>query len=475
MQLKALQRIQALLDDKSFNEFKAESITGYVTGSGRIAGRKVYISAIVSEKMPPNVFAGFQHHLNLLEEALKNPAPVILIMDIPGHHTSAAQSPFPQNPTKLLADKHGMGRWYALHAQLSGKVPQICVVCEKMGAALTFPVALCDAVVMLENAGMSIGRPDVVEKIIGEKVDYKKLGGAEMHAQISGSVDKVVKSEDEAFMFVRHYLSFLPIASGEALPLSLEREPVMISPTIAELIPDNPNITFDILSVIAALVDNSDPENGSGASLLQMRAEFAKEVITGFARVNGQPVGIIANNSQCKGGVFFPASCRKVSRFVSLCDSFGLPLVFLADSAGFMVGSTVEQAGIIREAALMLQTIANTSVAKLSVVLRRDYTAGVYAMAGPGMNPENFIALPTAIISIYGKAVADKLGHEDSNICEAKNRQDMLNNASDLQELQRQGLLDEIVQAKDLRARIKQFLEGKNDGNSASGRPVLLL
>lgn len=475
MQLKALQRIQTLLDAESFNEFKAESITGYITGSGRIDERKVYISAIVSEKMPANVFDGFQHHLHLLEEALKNPAPVILIMDIPGHHTSAAQSPFPQNPAKLLADKRGMGRWYALHSQLSGKVPQICVVCEKMGAALTFPLALCDAVVMLEDAGMSIGRPDVVEKIIGEKVDYKKLGGAKMHAQISGSVDKIVKNEEEAFTFVRQYLSFLPIASGEALPLYPKRESAITSPSIAELIPDNQNIAFDILSVIKNLIDSSDPSNKNGTSLLQMRAEFAKEVITGFARICGQSVGVIANNSQSKGGVFFPASCRKVSRFVSLCDSFGLPLVFLADSAGFMVGSAVEQAGIIREAALMFQTIANTSVAKLSVVLRRDYTAGVYAMAGPGMNPENFIALPTAIISIYGKAVADKLSHEDSNISETENRKDMLNNASDLQELQRQGLLDEIVQPEDLRVRIKHFLEGKNDGNSASGRPVLLL
>ena len=475
MSSKASRRIETLLDSGSFAAFRSASATGYLTGKGKINGRRVYVTAVASEEMPLNVFDGLQHHLNLLEEALAHPAPVVMLSDVPGYHVSAAKSPFPQNPAKLLADKRGIGRWYSLHAQLSGKVPQICVVFEPMGAALTFPVALCDAVVMLENAGMSIGRPDVVEKIIGEKVDYKKLGGAKMHARVSGSVDKVVKREDEALAYVRHYLSFFPSESGGVLPQYPEKAPAGVSPPFAALIPDNPNTAFDMRAVIMALAGGGHEKEGA-APFLQLRSEFAEEVMTGFARINGMTAGIVANNSQCKGGLFFPASCRKVSRFVSLCDAFGIPLVFLADSAGFMVGSATEQAGSIREAALMFQTIANTRVAKLSIVVRRAYTAGVYAMAGPGMHPESFIALPTAVISIYGKAVAEKLGQEyatDSR--EAENRQAMLDNASDLQELHRQGLIDEIIQPEALRLRIARFLKDRQDGRAASGKPVLLV
>ena len=465
--LKAEERIAQLVDANSFNEFKSPSPTGYLTGSGKIAGKKVYISAIVSEELPVNVFAGLQHHLALLETALLHPAPVILIIDLPGHQASSNQSPFPQNPAKLLADKRGIGHWYALHAKLSGKVPQICVVCGKIGASMTFPITLCDTVVMLETAGMSIGRPDVVEKIIGEKVAYEQLGGAVMHAKISGSVDKVVKTEQAAFAYVRQYLTFFPQFSGGQLPSCEPGYPLTDSANIAKLIPNNPNMAFDIHALIKALVDSEQ--------LLEIRPDFAGETITALGKIEGKIVGIIANNSQCRGGVFFPESCRKTTRFVSLCDSFGIPLLFLADSAGFMVGSQAEQAGIIREASLMFNTIANTTVAKLSVAVRRDYTAGVYAMGGPGMNPESFIALPTAVISIYGKGVADKLAGSNLSQNAASNMAEMLDAASDPQALYAAGLIDEIIQPENLRQRISQFLTAKQQGEKASKKTILLV
>ena len=467
MHFKALKRIEQLVDSGSFNEFESEISTGYITGTGTVEGRKVYISAIVSEEMPSNVFDGLQHHLNLLEAALKNPAPVVLILDIPGHQESTTHSPFPQDPAKLLVDRRGIGRWYALHSKLSGKVPQICVVCEKLGAAMTFPITLCDTAIMLEHAGMSIGRPDVVEKILGKKVDYKKLGGAEMHAAISGSIDKVVKTENEAFAFARNYLSFFPSYSGGPLPLTKPPFPSVTSPMISELIPDDPNMAFDMCAVITSLADTGE--------FLELRAKFAEEVITGLAKIKGKITGIIANNSQYRGGLFFPESCRKATRFISICDAFGIPLVFLSDSAGFMVGSTTEQAGIIREAGLMFNTIANTTVSRLSVAVRRDYTAGVYAMSGPGMDPETFIALPTAVISIYGKNVADKLAENCSDNTETQNLEQMLNAASNPHELYKQGLVDEIVPPEDLRLRISQFLKDKQSGKTASEKPVLLV
>ena len=471
MKYNAYQRVEMLLDKGSFKEIESNGkATGYLAGEGRIDGRQVFVSAVVSEKIPENVFDGLQYHLNVLEKALENSAPVILILDQPGHQHSTERSSFPQDPAKLLVDKHGMGRWYALHAELSGKVPQICMVCERMGASMTFPITLCDVVVMLKDAGMSIGRPDVVEKMIGEKVSYEDLGGADMHATISGSVDKIVATEDEGFAFVRDYLSYFPNDNGENSSSFCNNEDKAKS--IAGLIPDDANSVLDMEALVKSLVDS----NQEGEELLlPIKESFAKEVFVGFARIEGRNSGVVANNSMCRGGVFFPGSCRKVARFVSVCDSFGIPIVFLADSAGFMIGSAVEQFGIIREASLMLQVIANTSVSKISVAVRRDYTAGVYAMAGPGMNSDSFIALPSAVISIYGKGVAERLKGDLEDNAELENLHDMEVTADDPEALLDRGLVDEIIEPEELRSRISLFLASGYAGSRASGKPVLLV
>jgi len=461
--MKTEERLELLFDAGSVEVFPFTTSSGYVTAVGKVNGQKVYCSAINPDEKPNSVFDGLQHHLNFLKNILKDPAPLVMIMDTPAYHSSASKSPFPPDSDKLLADENGIGKWYRLHSELSGKVPQVAVVCAKMGASLTFPPMLCDMTVMLKSAGMSLGRPDVVEKILGEKVDYSQLGGPEMHATISGSIDRVAETEKDAFEFTRKYLSFF-VKSTNKQDL---RNSQQLESEFSGLIPDNPNSAFDMQKVIANLADHGD--------FFELRANFAKELVTGFARIDGQICAIIANNSISNGGIYFPASCRKATRFISICNAFGIPAIFLADSAGFMVGSAVEQAGIIKEAAFMMQTIANAKIAKLSVVVRRDYTAGVYAMSGGGMGNDGFIALPTASISIYGKVVANKIAATGESEEERNNRNKMLEAAQNPAEYLKNGLLDEIVAPNSLKLRISQFLSDHKNTNRATHSPVLLV
>ncbi len=411
---------------------------------------------------PESLFAGISDHLALLEKALETKTPVILIMDMPAQHKTVDKSPFPKDPIKLLADKRGVGRWYFLHSKLSGRVPQIAVVLNRLGASLTFPVALCDAAVMTVNAGMSVGRPDVVEKMLGQKVDYDQLGGPNMHYSFSGSIDHVAEDENGAFEWVRTYLDHMPGAFKKN-----ETAPENGDDKMRTAIPANPNFAFDTHEVIKGIVD--------AGSFFELRKGYAGEIITGFGRVEGRAVGIIANNSCVRGGLFFPETCRKSARFISICSAYGIPAVFLADASGFMIGPDVEKNAIIREGSLLFSTIANSGMPKISIVLRRDYTAGVYAMAGPGFDPESFIALPDAVISIYGKSVAEKLSTRETSADEKEAMSEMMSGAEDPRKLLEMGLIDEVVDICSLRPRVAEFLNKVSGNISGSGAAVLLV
>lgn len=442
-------RIESLLDPDSFTHFDAGQATGFVTGSGLINGREIYISAVDHLDLPDSPFDGLQHHFALLEQALERPRPVVMILDIMAHQ-HLGKSPFPQDAAKLLAHRKGIGHWYSLHARLSGLVPQICVVCAKLGASMTFPVALCDSVVMLEDAGMSIGRPDVVEDMLGHPVDYLSLGSPEMHARISGSVDKVVRDEQAAMAWVRQYLDHFPSQAGAPLPTHAPVPAQNDGKPIASLLPKGAAIPFDIHPILDRLVDQG--------SFLEIKKEYAGETVTGLARIEGRSFGLVASNSKVHSGILLPDTCWKMSRFITLCDSFSLPLVFLADIPGFMVGTGSEQAGMIRHGAELFKAIGRATSRKLSITLRRNYTAGVYAMAGPGMGAEKFLALPGAVISIYGKNVAEKIGNRSRHKADMDNRRAMEEAAAEPHKLLDSGLIDEIIQAEEMRGRIARFL-----------------
>jgi acetyl-CoA carboxylase carboxyltransferase component len=206
-----------------------------------------------------------------------------------------------------------------------------------------------------------------------------------------------VESDEEAIEVARRYLSFMPQNWREAPPPAPPAEPDA-ERTVAEIVPDDEKTAFDVKELIDALID--------AGSFLEVQARWAKELVTGYARLDGQVVGIVANQPKFKGGVLFVDSADKAARFIWTCNAFNIPLLFLADVPGFMIGTEVERQGIIRHGAKMISAVSEATVPKLSVVVRKAYGAGLYAMAGPAFDPDCCIALPTASIAVMGPEAA---------------------------------------------------------------------
>src|SRR5699024_6103630 len=258
--------------------------------------------------------------------------------------------------------------------------------------------AFCDTVVMVDgNASMYLGSPRMAEKVIGEKVSLEEMGGAKMHCSVSGCGDVLVKSEEEAIEFARKYLTYFPQNFREK-PMKTAVQQPNIEKKLSEIVPKNQNAPFNMYDLIQTLIDAD--------SLCEIKKKFAKELITGFARLDGEVIGIIANQPRAKGGVLFPDSADKGAKFIQLCDAFNIPLLFLTDVPGFMIGTKVEKAGIIRHGAKMLVSMSEATVPKISVIVRKAYGAGLYAMAGPGFEPDCCLALLTAQIAVMGPEAA---------------------------------------------------------------------
>jgi acetyl-CoA carboxylase carboxyltransferase component len=255
--------------------------------------------------------------------------------------------------------------------------------------------AFCDVVFMVErNASMYLGSPRMAEEVIGEHVSLEEMGGARMHATVSGCGDNLVNDDAEAIEHARRFLSYLPSSWQEPPPPAQGEQPTAEARAIRDLVPDEERRGYDMHHVIDALVDEH--------SFFELKPLWARELIIGFARLDGEVVGVLANNPQHLGGVLFVDSSDKAARFIWLCDAFNVPLVFLADVPGFMIGSQVERQGIIRHGAKMITAVAEATVPKISVIVRKAYGAGLYAMCGPAFDPDACIALPTARIAVMG-------------------------------------------------------------------------
>jgi methylmalonyl-CoA decarboxylase subunit alpha len=282
---------------------------------------------------------------------------------------------------------------------LSGVVPQVCLLFGPSAAGGAYIPAFCDVVCMVSgNASMYLGSPRMAEMVIGEKVSLEEMGGARMHVTESGCGDVLVKTEQEAITFARRYLSYLPTNADDAPPVQPVRSPKSGLRPLEEVIVADENKPFDMMQVIDHVIDEG--------SFLELKERYAKELITAFARIDGEVVGIVANQPKHLGGVLFVNSADKAARFIQLCDAFNVPLLFLADVPGFMIGSKVEKQGIIRAGAKMVASVSMATVPKLSVVVRKAYGAGLYAMCGPAFDPDACLALPTAQIAVMGPSAA---------------------------------------------------------------------
>jgi acetyl-CoA carboxylase carboxyltransferase component len=299
----------------------------------------------------------------------------------------------------MFPGRRHAGRIFHHQVRLSGAVPQLCLLFGPSAAGGAYIPAFCDAVFMVEkNASMYLGSPRMAEMVIGEKVTLEEMGGARMHCEVSGCGDLLAADETEAIAAARRYLSYLPSRAGEKAPRASARPPRAGAGRIDEIMPENHNKAFDVLKVIDALVDEG--------SFFELKKRFAREIVTGFARLDGRAIGVVASQPNYKGGVLFVDSADKAARFIWLCDAFEIPLLFLADVPGFMIGKAVERQGIIRHGAKMISAVSDATVPKLCVVLRKAYGAGLYAMCGPGFEPDATIALPQASIAVMGPEAA---------------------------------------------------------------------
>jgi acetyl-CoA carboxylase carboxyltransferase component len=243
---------------------------------------------------------------------------------------------------------------------------------------------------------MYLGSPRMVEMVVKEETTLEEMGGARMHCTVSGCGHHLAASEPDALEAVRRYLSYLPGNWEQQPPAAPAADPPAAD--LAAMVPANERQGYDMRRYVRGLVDEG--------SFFEIHALWARELTIGFARLDGKAIGVLANNPMFKGGVLFVDSADKATRFIQLCDAFNVPLLFLADVPGFMVGTAVEKQGIIRHGAKMISAVSEATVPKISVVVRKAYGAGLYAMAGPGFEPDATLALPTAKIAVMGADAA---------------------------------------------------------------------
>jgi acetyl-CoA carboxylase carboxyltransferase component len=419
------ERVSLLLDEDSFSEeamlanWNQEGLgaDGVVTGVGTIEGRPVALMA-----NDPTVKAGswgpktVEKILRIQERAASLRIPMVYLVDSAGARITEQVQMFP--------GRRGAGRIFFNEVRMSGVVPQVCVLFGPSAAGGAYIPAFCDIVIMRDgNASMYLGSPRMAQMVIGEDVTLEEMGGARMHTGVSGCAHQLVKSDEEGIAFARRYLSYMPdnwethppahpptqpapvLAPVAPVPVPAGGSPdaesaggTPAATAIVDLIPADENKPFDMLSLIDAIVDEG--------SLLQVHSRWAKELVVGYARLDGHALGVVANQPKHKGGVLFSDSADKAARFIWTCNAFNIPLLFLADVPGFMIGTQVERQGIIRHGAKMISAVSEATVPKISVIVRKAYGAGLYAMAGPAFDPDCCIALPSASIAVMGPQAA---------------------------------------------------------------------
>ena len=448
-------RIALLLDEGSFVEDGRYANSrsaglpadGVVTGRGTVDDRPVVVIA-----NDPTVKAGswgartVEKIVRATEMALREELPVFWLVDSAGARITDQVEMFP--------GRRGAGRIFHNQVALSGKVPQICCLFGPSAAGGAYIPSFCDLIIMVEgNASMYLGSPRMAEMVVGEKVSLEEMGGARMHCTVSGVGDLLAADDAEAIELARLYFSYVPSSWQTPVPSWDAEEPA--HPLTRELIPERESVPFDIHDVITGLVDAD--------SFFEIKPLFAPELVIGFGRLAGASVGLVANNSAVKGGVLFTDSADKATRFIWLCDAFSIPLVYLADVPGFMIGSEVERGGIIRHGAKMVSAVASATVPQVCVIVRKAYGAGLYAMGGPGFGPDATIALPTARIAVmgpeaavnavYANKIAEITDPAERSAYVAARRAEYEEDV-DLERLAADLVLDQVIEAEELRGEL---------------------
>ncbi len=461
----ARERIAILLDEGSFEEldtFVQHRSTnfgidktkflgdGVVTGSGTIDGRLVYVFAqdftvfggALSEMMASKI-------VKVMQMAMKMGAPVIGLNDSGGARI--------QEGINAL---QGYGDIFQNNIMASGVVPQISGIFGPCAGGAVYSPALTDFNIMVKGASyMFLTGPKVVKTVTGEDVTQEQLGGASVHTSKSGVAHFAVENEDDGLLLIRHLLSFLPSNNMEDAPRTECNDPIdRVDDFLNEIIPDQPNRSYNMYEVIGTIVDNGE--------FLEIHKDFAKNIIVGFARFNGQSVGIVANQPQVMAGALDSNASRKAARFVRFCDAFNIPLVTLVDVPGFLPGTGQEYNGVIAHGAKLLYAYGEATVPKITVTLRKSYGGAYIVMSSKHLRSDVNYAWPSAEIAVMGPSgaveviFAKEVAASDNPAEAAMQKEEEYRKAfANPYNAASYGYMDDVIEPRNTRFRIIRALE----------------
>ncbi len=472
--LTARERIDLLLDKDSFEEFDMFKThrcrdfgmdkqvypgDGVVTGHGTVNGRTVYVFAQDFTVLGGSLSETFAEKIcKIMDLAMKNGAPVIGLNDSGGARI--------QEGIESLA---GYSEIFQRNVMASGVVPQISAVFGPCAGGAVYSPALTDFVVMVQNQSyMFLTGPKVVKSVTHEDVTTEELGGAAMHASKSGVSDYAASTGQDAIAYIREMLSFLPQNNMENPPVipitdSITRE----TPKLNDIIPENPNAAYDMKEVILQTVDNSD--------FFEIKADFAPNIIVGFARYGGVPVGIVANQPLHLSGVLDIDSSVKGARFVRFCDCFNIPVVTFVDVPGFLPGTAQEYGGVIRNGAKILYAFAEATIPKVTVITRKAYGGAYCVMSSKHLRGDINYAWPSAEIAVMGAKGAvgvlhgrDARNADDPKTFLAEKEKEYQDTVANPYVAAQRGYIDDIIEPAGTRSRIIRalgLLDNKRDTN----------
>ena len=406
--LSARERLGLLFDGGDFEEIgilgKQPGVPSpadaVVTGFGRVEGRPVGVAAydftVLGGSMGPT---GETKVARLRELCLRHRMPVVWLVDSGGARIGAGSAvggsgqADEESGASVFADT---GALFREQVVMSGVVPQVAAMVGPGAAGTAYIPGLADFVPMVKGtSSMALGGPYLVKAAVGEDVSEEELGGSKVHCELSGVADLEVPDDPACMEAIRTYLSFMPSHCEEPPPIQPCDDPIdRADEALLDLVPESPRRAYDMRKLVAILAD--------GGRVFELKPRWARNLVTALVRIGGRPVGVLANNPLHLGGVLDVDSADKAAKFVQICDAFGIPLLFLQDTPGFVIGSKVERAGIIRHGAKMLHYVSAATVPKICVVVRKAYGAGYYAMNGRAYEPDLIVAWPTAEIAVMG-------------------------------------------------------------------------
>jgi acetyl-CoA carboxylase carboxyltransferase component len=463
--LTARERIELLVDAGTFTELgihaqphvsqaamagRTAPADGVITGYGKVDGRLVAVAAYDFTVMAGSMGMTGELKVGRLRElALTKRMPMVWLLDSAGARIQEAVG-------SLFA---GTGHLFREEVVASGVIPQVAALMGPCAAGTAYIPGLADFVPMVKGRGsMALAGPHLVRAAIGEDVTQEELGGSRVHTRKSGVGDLEVADDEECVARIREYLSFFPSHNLEAPPRRESADPVdRRDEELLDVLPESNRRAYDMYDVIRRVVDDG--------TWLDLKPGWARTVITCLARMGGRPVGIVANQPRQLGGILDNDSADKAARFVNLCNAFGIPLVFLVDVPGFMVGTKVEAAGIIRHGAKMLHAVANATVPKVTVVVRKAYGAGYYVMNGRAYEPDLIVAWPTAEISVMGAEGAVEIvfrrqvEEADDPVAKKAELIDGYRKVIDVYVAAANGMIDDVIDPRETRPTVIRALE----------------